>query len=190
MTYRTFLSLAEKAGVDLKMYPKSHPKFEGFAPVTAEMAGEVNAKRGEVCATCAIAPTGPNIEKIEKKPFFDFFEKEEPHGSMAQVAQTLGKTYTDKIDLSDWPGFCREVIEGQVEAIDKDKMILGTLNIISGVLPSSRYSLYDDRRIFAPMYNILYVGFATKKGDLEACRQLVTPLKHEIRIFTHPLIPS
>ena len=77
-----------------------------------------------------------------------------------------------------------------MEAIDKDKMILGTLNIISGVLPSSRYSLYDDRRIFAPMYNILYVGFATKQGDLEACRQLVTPLKHEIRIFTHPLIPS
>ena len=106
MTYRTFLSLAEKAGVDLKMYPKSHPKFEGFAPVTAEMAGEVNAKRGEVCATCAIAPTGPNIEKIEKKPFFDFFEKEEPHGAMAQVAQTQGKTDTDKIDLSDWPGFC------------------------------------------------------------------------------------
>ena len=109
---------------------------------------------------------------------------------MAQVAQTLGKTYTDKIDLSDWPGFCREVIEGQVETIDKDKMILGTLNIISGVLPSSLYSLYEDRRIFAPMYNILYVGFATKKGDLEACRQLVTPLKHEMRIFTHPLIPS
>ena len=100
---------------------------------------------------------------------------------MAQVAQTLGKTFTDKIDLSDWPGFCREVIEGQVETIDKDKMILGTLNIISGVLPSSLYSLYNGRRISAPMYNILYGGFATKKGDLEAYRQLVTPLKHEMR---------
>ena len=181
VTYRTFFALAEKVGVDLKMYPKSHPKFEGFAPVTAEMAGGVSAKKGEVCATCAIAPTGVNIEKIGKKPFFDYFDKDAPHGAMAQVAQTLGKTFTDKIDLSDWPGFCREVIEGQVETIDKDKMILGTLNIISGVLPSSLYSLYDGRRIFAPMYNILYGGFATKKGDLEACRQLVTPLKHEMR---------
>ena len=114
VTYRTFFALAEKAGVNLKMYPKSHPKIEDFAPVTAEMAGEVSAKKGEVCATCAIAPTGVNIEKIEKKTFFDYFDKDAPHGAMAQVAQTLGKTFTDKIDLSDWPGFCREVIEGQL----------------------------------------------------------------------------
>ena len=51
------------------MYPKSHPKFEGFAPFTAEMAGEVSAKKGEVYATCAIAPTGVNIEKTGKNPF-------------------------------------------------------------------------------------------------------------------------
>ena len=190
VTYRTFFALAEKAGIDLKMYPKSHPKFEGFAPVSEEMARGVNSKKGGVSAISAKAPSDPNIEKIGKKPFFDFFEKEEPYGTMALMALTSGKTFSDKIDLSDWPGFCREVIEGQVEAIDKDKMILGTLNIISGVLPSSLYSLYDGRRIFAPMYNILYGGFATKKGDLEACRQLVTPLKHEMRIFTHPLIPS
>ena len=164
MTYRTFFALAEKVGIDLKMYPKSHPKFEGFAPVSEEMARGVNSKKGGVSAISAKAPSDPNIEKIGKKPFFDFFEKEEPYGTMALMALTSGKTFSDKIDLSDWPGFCREVIEGQVETIDKDKMILGTLNIISGVLPSSLYSLYDDRRIFAPMYNILYVGFATKKG--------------------------
>ena len=63
------LFAGRKGGCRSKMYPKSHPKFEGFAPFTAEMAGEVSAKKGEVYATCAIAPTGVNIEKTGKNPF-------------------------------------------------------------------------------------------------------------------------
>ena len=78
------------------------------------MAGGVSAKRGGLSATSAIAPTGANIEKIEKKTFFDYFDNVAPSGAMALVALTAGKTFTDKIDLSDWPGFCREVIEGQL----------------------------------------------------------------------------
>ena len=57
VTYRTFFALAEKAGVDLKMYPKSHPKFEGFAPVSEEMARGVNSKKGGVSAISAMALT-------------------------------------------------------------------------------------------------------------------------------------
>ena len=46
VTYRTYFALVEKAGVNLKMYPQSRPKFEGFAPVSEEMARGVNAKKG------------------------------------------------------------------------------------------------------------------------------------------------
>ena len=60
-------------------------------------------------------------------------------------------------------------------------MILGSLNLISGILPKSLYSIYDRRRIYAPLYTIVYGGFASKKGDLEACRKLIEPVKRQMR---------
>ena len=109
---------------------------------------------------------------------------------MAQLAQIPAKTFTDKISRTDWPNFCIGILDSQSDQSDKDKMLLGSLNLISGVLPDSLYSVYDRCKTHSTLYNILYGGFATKKGDLEACRQLVTPLKHEMRIFNHPLISS
>ena len=173
VTYRTFFALAEKAGVDLKMYPKSHPKLEGFAPVTAEMAGGVCAKNAKV-------PYIPLNRKIEKNTIFPFLQEEKDKGTMAQLAQTPAKTFTDKISRTDWPNFCIGILDSQSDQSDKDKMILGSLNLISGVLPGSLYSVYDRRKIYSPLYNILYGGFATKKGDLEACKQLITPIKQEM----------
>ena len=119
--------------------------------------------------------------KIEKNPSFGILEEEVTDSTLSLMSLSKGKTFSDKIDPSDWPGFLREVMEGQHCTEDCDKMLLATLNIVSGILPESLYSLYDGRRIYGPLYNIFYGGFATRKGDLEACRQLATPLKKEMQ---------
>ena len=174
VTYRTFFDLLRRAGIDLSRASRNRPAGPGYAPVTEEMMEPVRATR-------AIVPSGTKEIKVEKKPLFEDLEEFVPSGTMAQVAQTPVYTFSDKIDPSDWPGICREVVQGQVDAIDQDKMQLAALNIISGVLPEGLYSLYDGRRVYAAMYNIFYGGFATRKGDLEACRQLATPLKKEMQ---------
>ena len=50
-------------------------------------------------ATCAIVPTGTNNRKIEKNNIFSILEENVPRGTMAQVAQLTGYTFTDKIDM-------------------------------------------------------------------------------------------
>lgn len=177
VTYRSFFALLQKAGVDLKIYPRNRPETTDFAPVTEEMAQGV-------CAKSAKVPYGTNPIKNVKNEFFDVFETKGHDGTMSflsSMALSQSKTFSDKIDPADWPFFCRRVMEGQTETVDRDKMLLATLNVVSGLLPESLYSLYDGRRIYAAMYIIFYGGFATRKGELEACRQLITPLKQEMQ---------
>ena len=53
----------------------------------------------------------------------------------------------------------------------RDKMMLGALNIISGLPQRSYYSIYDQRKVYMPLYNIIYGGFASKKGLRPAIQQ-------------------
>ncbi len=108
-------------------------------------------------------------------------DKDMPSDILAQLAQLRGMTFTEKINREDWPTFCQQILDSQDDPVGRDKMILGSLNLISGFLPKSLYSIYDRRRIYAPLYTIIYGGFATRKGDLEACRKLIEPVKRQMR---------
>ena len=48
-------------------------------------------------------------------------------------------------------------------------------------MPYSYYSVYDGRKIFSTVFNIIYGKFATTKGELEFVRAIVAPIKHEMR---------
>jgi len=99
-------------------------------------------------------------------------------GTMTQVAQC---TFSDKIRREDLPSFLHPVIDNQSTAVGRDKMLLGVLNVVSGILPSSIYGVYDRRTVFPQLYNIIWGGYATSKGELEVAKQLVAPIKKEHR---------
>ena len=42
----------------------------------------------------------------------------------------------------------------------RDKMLLGTLTLVSGLLTRGLYGIYDRRHVYTPFYTILYGGFA------------------------------
>ena len=173
VTYRSFFDLLRRAGIDLSAEARNRCAQQDFAPITEEMLAAESAKSAKV-------PKDTFHRKIEKKPIFDDLDEEMALDTLALLALSKGKTFTDKIHLTDWPALCREVMQGQHTTVDRDKMVLATLNIISGLIPDTLYSLYDGRRIYAPLYNIFYGGYATRKGDLEACRQLVWPLRQKM----------
>ena len=173
VTYRSFFDLLRRAGIDLSAEARNRRAKQDFAPITEEMLAAESAKSAK-------GPFIPISEKIEKNTLFPFLEEEKDKGTTTLLAQTATKTFSDKIERTEWPAFCLEILDSQTETSDKDKMILGSINLISGLLPESLYSIYDRRKVYAPLYNILYGGFATKKGDLEACKQLVAPIKLEM----------
>lgn len=154
ITIKTLFQLAKDAGVDV-----------------AEVA------RG-VCANNAKVPTGTNSETVEKTIENDGLSEVVPSGTLAQLAQS---TFSDKLCREDIPSFLWPVMDSQSNAVGRDKMLLGSLNLISGILPKSLFSIYDRRKVYAALYNIIYGRFATSKGDLEAVKQIVMPVKHEMR---------
>ena len=75
ITIKTFFAMAKEAGVDLS----------------------------EVFATFAKLPNGKNREKEEKIGVFDDFGYILPNGKMANVAESLADTFSDKLAVNDLP---------------------------------------------------------------------------------------
>lgn len=141
--------------------------------------------RNQVCAKSANVPCANNKENNNISTKMDISGNDVPVGIMAQLAQkselSSCLTFTDKLKKEDIPSILMPVLESQSDAVSRDKMFLGVMNIFSGMLPSTLYSIYDRRKVYPPLYNIIYGGFATSKGELEACRRIAQPVKQEMR---------
>ena len=97
---------------------------------------------------------------------------------MAFLAFREGYTFSDKIAPTYWSSFCRGILDSQTDTVGHDKMMLGALYIISGLPQRSYYSIYDQRKVYMPLYNIIYGGFASKKeSDQLSSKQLLPPHK-------------
>ena len=140
VTIKSFFQMAKLGGIDL-----------------AEVAREqlLQAPTSATFATFANLPVGKNMQKSSKMGFFDDFDSNLAIGKLAKVAKTSScQTFSDKLNWSDFPTFLAPVFDSQADAVGVDKMLLRALNLISGILPDSLYSIYDRRKIHAPLYNI------------------------------------
>ena len=108
----------------------------------------------------------------------------EPHLSVT------GYTFSDKLPLEDLPAFLAPIYEVHDNSVDRDKMLLGALNIISGLMGGANgtadchcgiYGLYDARRVYAPLYNIVYGAAGSSKGEIAFCKRIAAPVKQEMR---------
>lgn len=170
VTIPTFFKMAKDVGVDLKTIQRE----------------------GTVRATCANMPNAKNIDNIEKYKNSGILDKEMAHGTMAPVAQTIttGYTFSDKVNEKDLPFCLRNVYKIHPDTVSRDKMLLGILNVTSGLMggangstevQSGIYGIYDGRRVFAPLFTLMDGTAATKKGDLIFCKLLARPVKREMR---------
>ena len=170
VTIRSFFYMAKEAGIDISQIAKEYRSSNSC------VATKVNTY-----ANNATMPTDTTTTKTGKIEDSKDLDKDMPSDTLAQLAQLPDMTFTDKIKREDWPTFCLPILDSQDEPVGRDKMILGSLSIISGILPKSLYSIYYRRRVYPSHYTIIYGGFASKKGDLEACRKLLEPVKQQMR---------
>lgn len=140
----------------------------------------------------ANVPNAKYIENIEKYKNSGILDKEMAHGTMAPVAQTIstGYTFSDKVNENDLPICLRNIYKIHPDTVSRDKMLLGVLNVTSGLMggangsteeQSGIYGIYDGHRVFAPLFTNIYGSAATKKGDLIFCKLLARPEKREMR---------
>ncbi|KIP56142.1 hypothetical protein ST43_09545 [Prevotella pectinovora] len=189
ITIATFFQMArDLANVDLK-----------------EMARE-RGKKKEKCPKCPKCPTVPlsqiNNKKCNKKDNILIYNNLDKTYNSTWDSGTVGHlghfckdfsngyTFSDKLDTEDLPPLLKRIMQLHDDVVSRDKMIIGTLNIVSGLIgaasgtpdmPSGVYGLYDGRKVYAPLYNILFANAGSSKGDLNFCRQLAKPLKDEMR---------
>ncbi|SDL90184.1 DUF3987 domain-containing protein [Segatella bryantii] len=178
ITVNTFFQMAKEAGIDLSQVAREQMRTH------------------QVNAISANVPSAKRIEKVEKSTILGTLEEQVPRGTMAQVAQThaktpIGFTFSDKLkrdDLDDITGAIYDLHHDEPEKCDA--MILGALNVISGLMggangtPEHRsgvYGIYDGRRVYAPLYNIIYSGAGNGKGNLMFNKELAYQVKKEMR---------
>ncbi len=165
---KTFYYMAQQAGVDLSDIGRRFPSNPQFP----QPEGEELEYIFKVLSNDSLSlPQGEGIEGIEGK-------------RETTDEQSLGfsETFSDKINLDDLPPILQEAASTQADAEGKDKMILGTLDCLSGAAPNV-YGVYDNRRVYPPFYTIISAPAAADKGQLTACRQLLMPIQHELDLL-------
>lgn len=145
----------------------------------------------DISANPANMPHGTNSLEVGKNDVFANFGINVPSGTMAEVAENTHEemhlaldetTFSDKIIREDLPRMLHPIYDCQPDYAGKDKMLLGSLTAFSGVIPKSVYGIYDGRKVYTPLYLIIYGTYASSKGDLEAVKKIVAPIKKEMRI--------
>ena len=164
ITIKTFFKMAKDAGVKLP-------------PLTA------------------IPPSGGKYTKNENTPYYNGYTKNNikpPLGGMAVSGSNYisGYTFSDKIEAEELPKYLLPIFEIKKDSISRDMMLLGALNIVSGLLGgasssgenrSGVFGIYDRRRMYAPLFNIIFGTAGSSKGDLAFCKYIAQPVKNEMR---------
>ena len=164
-TIKTFYYMAQQAGVDLseigRRFP-SNPHFPQPEGIELEYIGIV------------ISEDSDSLPQVEGS--------EGMRESQCEQALSFSETFSDKLDFENLPPIVHDAANTQTTVEGKDKMILGTLVSLSGATPGV-YGVYDNRRVYPPIYAIISAPPASDKGQLTACRQLLMPIQHELDLL-------
>ncbi len=175
ITIATFFHKVKEAGLDLS----------GMAKKRMREAQQMTSVNERVSATSAIPPSAKDEKKNEKSTILGDLDCEMADGGMAEVAEKghFGYTFSDKIIEENLPSFLKFIFQYHPDVVSRDKMLLGALNVISGLMGGANalFGIYGGRRIYAPIYTLLYGSAATRKGDLLFCKLLARPVRTEMR---------
>lgn len=177
----TLYWMAQNVGVDLSQFAREHHY--------GQSAYGESAKSAKV-------PSAKNMVNGVKNTIYGTSDGDLALGTLAFLAQTCDKehngfTFSDKLEVGSLNHILRTICDLHHDNIPKcDAMILGALNVCSGLMGGANfvgdkrsgvYGLYDGRRVYAPLFNIIYSGAGNEKGNLVFDKQLATPVKMEMR---------
>lgn len=161
-TIKTFYFMAQQAGVDLSEIGRRFPSNPQFPQPDGEELEYIGM---------VLSDDSDSLPQVESS--------EGMRETAGEQWQGFSETFSDKINLEDLPPIVHDAALTQPDAEGRDKMILGTLDCLSGAVPNL-YGVYDNRRVYAPFYSIISAPPASDKGQLTACRQLLVPIQRKL----------
>ena len=173
ITIKTFYKMAKDAGVDISKVNRDD--FSNSQIFSDSQEWEKSGKLGLSQFFADFCQDSQDEKNWENEKNRENETDEEVEGQKG-----FYETFSDKIDTNNFPEFLREIAKGQTDDISCDKMILGALTCLSGVMPSV-FGVYDKRRVYPPFYTIVNAPAASDKGNLSSCRALLMPIEEEIR---------
>lgn len=132
-----------------------------------------------------------NLGNLESEDHFADFNLALGALALRGASAENGYTFSDKLDRTEQNFLMSIIIDNNENNPAKcDAMMLGALNVVSGLLggttgtPENRsgiYGIYDGRRVYAPLFNIIYSGAGNEKGDLMFAKMIAHQVKSEMR---------
>ena len=154
---------------------------------TIRSAYSNQAEHGIWCATCVNAQACAKEEENSNRLIINQTLSNEQTYANAQTTQSsvqegqeiiFQDTFSDKIDPSDWCAYFQPVLDSMDDAEGKDKMILATLVINSGMLPNL-FGIYGSKTVYPPLYILFFGPTASRKGEIASCQHIIAPLSRE-----------
>lgn len=99
---------------------------------------------------------------------------------MENPPKNTDQTFSGHLEHSGWCGFLAPLVECTDNNEDTDKLVLGAIAILSGMLPNI-YGIYGGHVVYPPIYIIFFGPAASRKGEIQSCMQILKPLKNEVR---------
>ena len=166
ITIGTFYQMAKDAGIDIRT---TRPQATNFANIATSQRQEEYSKKD-------------NSLIINKNEFSKNQESQCEDANIANEEENISfqSYFSCKINEEDWCPFLRTVANTMDTPEGKDKMLLATLNMLSGVIPNY-YGIYSGKVVYPPLYIIYYGPAGSLKGEIADAVHLLTPIKKELQ---------
>jgi hypothetical protein len=184
-TIATFYDMAKRNGVDLsaisRQFPATPAVPHGFSE-NVHGEGKRMSDAGQGINNQSINNYQGDVngsfdkEKGCRAGLRELRDSEAPEGA----ALTFTETFSDRLETSSLPLLLRQPVEMRQDAEDRDKLLLSATTDYSGVMPNV-YGIYGEKRVYAPLYQLVNAPSGARKGEIVACRQLLMPIEYEIR---------
>mgnify|MGYP004609979107 FL=1 len=178
ITIASFYKMAQDAGVDiLNTFKKNRKDFFGgdFANLPICHQWQKNNKFHN-----SLKINNSNNSGQSWQNWQNWQNLEKSNNSEKNRTILEGETFCGSFDHFEWCEFLRPIVECMDDDEGSDKILLGTLAILSGMIPNL-YGCYGGHVVYPPLYFIFYGPAASRKGEIQACLQVLKPLKTEVR---------
>ena len=183
-TIASYYDMARQAGVDLSAVSRQFPQLPQLPqlpPKLATGALEVSKiHKNNTYYTNNHEVSSSNSDSSDSSDT-NSLEAGGVGGVGGSGGMTFSDTFSDKLDINDYPELLREVALTQNTAEEQDKMTLGALVTLSGKMPNVK-GRYGDDNLYPPLYLILSATSGrAHKGAIDKCRQLLMPIEYELQ---------
>ncbi|MCR5642162.1 MAG: DUF3987 domain-containing protein [Prevotella sp.] len=178
----TFYDMAKLAGIDLSAISRRYPSAEFSSNPQKPHGYEANGIQQQKSCDGS-SQTADNQNNNNKYPAScpTRVVGADSGEEIEEMRFSFHLTFSQQLDLSKFPVTLLRALEWQKTAVEQDKAILTTLNLLAMAQPNV-YGIYGGKRVYTPFYLfILGAAGISQKGAIDDIKELLMPIEKNIQ---------